>query len=100
MGEAGKVRPKRSCKWDEAEVIGALRSFYLDYFRDGERRGRPPALETANPPLIGGARRVFGTLKAAMEAAGLSYPAQAPTPWTEEAIVAALRRMHAEGKDL
>ena len=42
---------------------------------------------------------MFGTLKAAMEAAGLSYPPH-PCPWDEQSIVAELRRMHAEGRDL
>ncbi len=91
---------RRKSKWTEAGVISALRSFYGGFVSGGRRRGKPPSLEIANPPLIGGARRVFGSLKAAMEAAGLPYPPQAPSPWTKEAIVEALRRMHAQGKDL
>lgn len=78
-------------------VIAGLRDFYRAS-SDVPERPRP-VLERDNPPLIGGARRVFGSLKAAMEAAGLPYPPH-PCPWNEETILQAIRQMHAEGRDL
>lgn len=78
-------------------VIAGLQAFYRDV---GETSDRPrPVLERDNPPLIGGARRVFGSLKAAMEAAGLQYPPH-PCPWNKETILQAIRQMQAEGRDL
>lgn len=86
----------RSRKWTPEKVIAGLREFYR---RANKEPGQPtPVLERDNPPLIGGARRVFGSLKAAMQAAGLPYP---PRPQlNEERILEELRRMHAEGRDL
>lgn len=84
-------------KWSEATVVAGLKAFYG---RPGNTPGSPApeSLEVANPPLIGGARRVFGSLKAAMEAAGLPYPLQPPSPWNESNLFDALRKMHAEGR--
>jgi len=96
MGTAVRI-PKRKCKWTAEMVIAGLQAFYRDV---GETSGRPrPVLERDNPPLIGGSRRVFGSLKAAMEAAGLQYPPH-PCPWNEETILQAIRQMRAEGRDL
>jgi len=59
----------RSRKWTPEKVIAGLRQFYG---RADKAPGQPtPVLERDNPPLIGGARRVFGSLKAAMQAAAL-----------------------------
>ena len=62
MPKSGGQRPS---KWTRENVIAGLKESYSP---DG-----PPGrvLERDNPPLIGGARRVFGSLKAAMKAAGL-----------------------------
>jgi hypothetical protein len=78
-------------------VIAGLQRFYGHVEdRHGFRR---PVLERDNPPLIGAARRVFGSLKAAMKAAGLQYPPH-PCPWNEASILTAIRQMHSEGRDL
>ena len=82
--------------WNAEKVIAGLKKFYRH--TDGTPGHQMPVLERDNPPLIGGARRIFGSLKAAMEAAGLPYPPR--PPWTEERILDELRRMHAEGGDL
>src|SRR6185503_8789924 len=100
MPANGTAKERRKCIWTEARVIHGLRVFYGPYFREGTRLSAPPSLEELFPPLIGGARRVFGTLKAAMEAAGFPYPPQAPTPWNQETIIEELRRLRAEGKDI
>jgi hypothetical protein len=87
-----KTGPQRPTKWNKENVLAGLRDFY------GHPGPANRVLERDNPPLIGGARRVFGSLKAAMAAAGLPYP---PHPHPDrETIVAELRRIHAEGKDL
>jgi hypothetical protein len=90
---------RRNKKWSEATVVAGLKAFYGRPGNTPESPA-PESLEVANPPLIGGARRVFGSLKAAMEAARLPYQLRPPSPWNETTLIEALRRMHAEGRDL
>jgi hypothetical protein len=89
---AGDNNPRNKI-WTPEKVIAGLKAFYAPWTGTS-----PPSLEEVNPPLHGGARRVFGTFKAAMLAAGLPYPPH-PHPNDTE-VIAALRKMHAEGRDL
>ena len=61
---------------------------------------------SANPRLVHLSRQRFGTLEAAVKAAGLRYfhsqrvNTSAAAHWTEERVIRALRGMHEEGQDL
>jgi hypothetical protein len=98
MAAARGGKNQRIRKWTAETVIAGLKEFYAS--AETLSHTRLPSLEEANPPLIGGARRVFGSLKAAMKAAGLPYPPNPQSPWNEKTILKALRRMHSEGQDL
>jgi hypothetical protein len=89
---AGDDNPRNKI-WTADKVIAGLKEFYAPWSGTS-----PPSLEEVNPPLHGGARRVFGTFKAAMLAAGLAYPPH-PHP-NETEVIAALKKMHVEGRDL
>ncbi|MCS7264958.1 MAG: hypothetical protein NZ805_09020 [Armatimonadetes bacterium] len=81
---------------DKDEIIKEIRRLY--------REGRIDELSGAwryHLSLFRKARHRFGSWKKAMEAAGLNYSEIVQRQkWTKERIIAEIRRLYAEGKDL
>lgn len=90
------IRKARS--WDEASVITALRELAPDGVLSPGRARSAGGVRTA-------AKRLFGSLNAAAEAAGIRYqPSRlaggSTGHWNEEVILKTLQRMHQDGEDL
>jgi hypothetical protein len=87
---------------DDQALFGALRAIA----EDGALSSKMVA--SANRRLMHLTRQRFGSLEAAVKAAGLRYfhaqrvtaSASAAAHWTEERVIRALRDMHEEGQDL
>jgi len=88
---------KRRPDWTGGEIIDALRGLA----RDGVL---PWPLEaSAGVALVDAARRRFGSIKAAAQAAGLHYERAGGREighWTEEVVLQTLRDLHRDGHDL
>ena len=94
LGIRGWPRRLRSPLPEPGAVLAAIR-------RRHERGDslRQRAVERAEPGIVTGAQKHFGTWRAAMKAAGLESLVGRPT-WTKAQIVAGLRARHARGAAL
>ena len=84
--------------WSEDAVIGRLRELHkagVDL--------RTGAIQKTDIPLSGAVQRYFGTMRRALEAAGLPYPddrSRAVGHWTEALVLNEILDLHARGVDL
>jgi hypothetical protein len=89
---------RRARDWSQQAVIDRLRELH----KQGADL-RTGTIQKTDIPLSGAVQRYFGTMRRAMEAAGLPYPdaeSRALAHWTEELVLKTLQEQHGEGRDL
>ena len=81
--------------WPTERIVNEVRQFYDQWWATHPRTEPPrPRLSGANAGLANAARARFGSMGAALKAAGIDDPTyRPPAKWAKERIVAALRKV-------
>ncbi len=88
--------------WPTERILREIRQFYAHWWKKHPRTEPPrPRLNGANPSLGSAARNRFGSMGAALKAAGIDDPTYRPHQhWSAEIILTTLHKLHQEGMDL
>jgi hypothetical protein len=94
-----KVKKPWPIVWPTEKILQEIRKFYARWWKHHPRTEPPrPRLNGADPSLGSAARNRFGSLGAALKAAGVDDPTHKPhRHWTPEIVLKSLLKMHWEG---
>jgi hypothetical protein len=87
--------------WTDEKILQGIRDHYEGWWKDHPRSQPPPGLITHKFTLYRAAAARYGSLDAALKAAGVASTTHRTTRvWTNELVLGFLRQHHAEGKPL
>lgn len=88
--------------WPTDRILWEIQRYYARWWEKHHRTEPPrPRLNGANPLLAGAARNRFGSIGAALKAAGIDDPTYKPhRQWTADKVLRSLRDMHRQGTAL
>jgi hypothetical protein len=94
-----KVRKPWPLVWPTERILGEIRQFYAQWWKTHPRTQPPrPRLSAVNIDLSCAARQRFGTLGAALRAAGIDDRGyRSRRTWTKDGVLALLRQLRKEG---